>query len=64
MARATKGATGTITITQGDKKTVLPLQPAGANTMEAKGTFASGGKAAATITLLGRKPQDVTWTLK
>lgn len=61
---ATKGATGSITIVQGDKKTTLPLQPAGVNAMEAKGTFGNGGKASATITLLGRKPQDVSWALK
>ncbi|RQP21852.1 hypothetical protein [Piscinibacter terrae] len=61
---ATQGATGTITITQGDKKTTLPLTPTGANALEAKGTFAKGGKASATITLAGRKPQDVTWALK
>lgn len=60
----TKGATGTITFTQGDKKTVLPLEPAGANKMEAKGTFSPGGKALATITLPGRKPQEVSWALK
>ena len=53
---ATKGATGSITIVQGNKKTTLPLQPAGANAMEARGSFGSGGKAAATITLSGRKP--------
>ena len=61
---ATKGATGSITIMQGDKKTTLPLQPVGANAMEAKGSFGSGGKAAATITLSGRKPQEITWALK
>ena len=61
---ATKGATGSIAIVQGDKKTTLPLQPAGANAMEARGSFGSGGKAAATITLSGRKPQEITWALK
>lgn len=61
---ATKGATGTITLIQGDKKTTLQLEPTGNNAMEAKGAFAAGGKAAATITLAGRKPQDVTWALK
>ena len=60
----TKGATGTLTITQGDKKMTMTLQPAGGNAMATKGIFASGGKAAATIALAGRKPQDVTWTLK
>ena len=61
---ATKGATGSITIVQGNKKTTLPLQPAGANAMEARGSFGSGGKAAATITLSGRKPQEITWAVK
>ena len=60
----TKGATGTITFTNGEKKTVLPLQPTGTNAMEAKGAFSPHGSVSATITLLGRKPQDVTWTLK
>ena len=61
---ATKGATGTITITQGEKKTTAVLEPAGTNTLEAKGVFSAGGKAVATITLAGRKPQEVTWALK
>ena len=61
---ATKGATGTITITQGEKKTTAALEPAGTNALEAKGTFGTGGKAVATITLAGRKPQEVTWALK
>ena len=61
---ATKGAAGNITITQGDKKTTLELQPVGANAMEAKGSFSTGGRAFATITLSGRKPQEVTWILK
>ena len=60
----TKGATGTITITQGEKKTTAVLEPAGTNTLEAKGVFSAGGKAVATITLAGRKPQEVTWALK
>ena len=61
---AMKGATGTLTIMQGDKKATYPLVPTGTNALEAKGAFAAGGKAAATITLAGRKPQDVTWALK
>lgn len=61
---ATKGASGTITITQGEKKTTAALEPAGTNALEAKGAFSTGGKAVATITLAGRKPQEVTWALK
>lgn len=43
------------------QKTAQPLEPSGTNAMEAKGNFATGGKAAATITLAGKKPQEVTW---
>ena len=63
---STKGATGTLTLSRGDYKTTVALQPSGANVLEAKGAFkvGAGTKAVATITLSGRKPQEVTWTLK
>ena len=63
---STKGAMGTLTLSQGDYKTTVALQPSGANALEAKGAFkvGAGTKAVATITLSGRKPQEVPWTLK
>ena len=63
---STKSATGTLTLSEGDSKTTVTLQPTGVNVMEAKGAFkvGAGAKAVATITLSGRKPQEVHWTLK
>lgn len=63
---STKGATATLTLSQGDYKTTVALQPSDANALEAKGAFkvGAGTKAVASITLSGRKPQEVNWTLK
>jgi hypothetical protein len=63
---STKDAKGTITIIRGEEKKTVELKPSGSNTLEGKGAFkvGAGAKAVAMITLSGRKPQEVTWTLK
>jgi hypothetical protein len=63
---STKGATGSIILSRGEDKTTTTLEPTGTNALEAKGSFkiGAGTHALGTITLAGRKPQEVTWTLK
>ena len=62
----TKGASATITVMRGEDKTTATMEPTGANALEAKGAFklGPGTRAQASITLSGRKPQDVNWVLK
>lgn len=63
---STKGATAALSLTSGNDKANAKLEPAGENKLEAKGTFkvAPGTRVLATITLEGKKPQQVRFTLK
>ena len=62
----TKGATASVTLMSGADKNVVKLEPAGENKLEAKGSFkvASGTKVLATVTLPGKKPEQIRFTLK
>ena len=62
----TKGASGTLTLLAGKEKISGALVPAGDNRLEARGAFklAPGARVVATITLPGRKAEQVRFTLK
>ena len=62
----TKGATAKVTLLNGNEKTEAALSPAGANKLEARGTFkaAPGTKAAAVVALAGKPAQSVRFTVK
>lgn len=61
-----KNGTATLTLLSGTDKTDAKLNGAGANKLEAKGSFkaAPGTKAAATVTLPGQPPRSMRWTIK
>lgn len=63
---ATAGASGTLTVLKGAKKTELPLLPAGANTLLVKGDagLAAGAKAVAAITFADKKTASVRFSMK
>lgn len=63
---STKGATASLALTAGNEKSSAKLEPAGENKLEAKGSFkvAPGTRVLATITLEGKKPQQVRFMLK
>ena len=62
----TKGATARLTLLTGKEKTEVMLAPAGGNKLEAKGVFAvgPGTKAVAVVTLAGKPPVSVRFTVK
>lgn len=63
---STKGATATLSLTSGNEKSSVKLEPAGDNKLDAKGGFkvAPGTRVLATVALEGKKPQQVRFTLK
>lgn len=63
---STRGATASLVLTSGNEKSNAKLDPAGENKLEAKGSFkvAPGTRVLVTITLEGKKPQQVRFTLK
>jgi hypothetical protein len=63
---STKGANASLALTSGSDKSSIKLDPAGDNKLEAKGSFkvAPGTRVLATITLEGKKPQQVRFMLK
>jgi hypothetical protein len=62
----TAGASGKLTLLSGKDKTEAPLKPAGDNRLEAVGPFklGPGTKVVATVTLAGRPPANVRFTLR
>ncbi|HEX9173873.1 MAG TPA: hypothetical protein VF861_14570 [Telluria sp.] len=62
---STAGMSGTLTVLQGTRKSVLPLAAAGANTLVAKGpTLARGNKAVAAITFANKDVVNVRFSVK
>ncbi|WP_426211504.1 hypothetical protein [Massilia sp. TWP1-3-3] len=63
---ATAGATGTLTVLSGGKKSETVLQPSGANTLTSKTPIqlAGGAKAVASITLAGKEAVSVRFSHK
>jgi hypothetical protein len=63
---STVGATGKLTILNGKEKSELPLEPAGDNTLAAKGDtkFVKGTKAIASITFADKKTVNVRFSVK
>lgn len=63
---ATRGATGKLTAMTGTEKTEAPLEPAGDNRLNAKGSIklAPGSKVVASIQLDGKKPASVRFAVK
>jgi methionine-rich copper-binding protein CopC len=63
---ATAGATGSMTILAGSKKSVVALQPAGANTLVSTTDvkFERGNKAVASITLPGKEAISLRFSRK
>jgi hypothetical protein len=63
---STAGAVAKLTLLSGADKRELALSPAGDNKLEAKGAFKAGPgtKAVATVTLAGKKPVNVRFSLK
>ena len=62
---ATKGGNANVTLLSGDKAPVK-LEPAGENRFEAKGNFkvVAGTKVLATVTLPGKKAEQIRFTTK
>ncbi|HAT9478913.1 TPA: hypothetical protein JBD06_06835 [Legionella pneumophila subsp. pneumophila] len=62
----TTGATGKLTILNGMQKSELPLEPAGENTLAAKGDtkLDKGAKAIASITFADKKTVNVRFSVK
>lgn len=63
---STAGATGKLTLLSGKEKSEAVLKPAGDDRLEAEGPFklGPGTKVVATVTLAGKKPAAVRFTLK
>jgi hypothetical protein len=63
---STEGATGKLTVLNGKEKSELPLEPAGDNTLAAKGDtkFVKGSKAIAAITFADKKTVNVRFSMK
>ena len=63
---STAGAVAKLTLLSGADKSELALSPAGDNKLEAKGSFKTGPgtKVVATVTLAGKKPVNVRFSLK
>ena len=66
QALSTAGATGSLTILAGSKKSEVVLEPAGSNTLVSKTDvkFERGNKALASITLPGREAISVRFSRK
>lgn len=62
---STAGASGKLTLLSGKERAEAVLQPAGANRLEAAGPFklGPGTKVVATLTLAGRPPTNLRFTL-
>jgi hypothetical protein len=62
---STAGATAKLTLLTGTDKSEVALAPAGDNKLEAKGAFkvGKGTKAVATVTLQGKKPVNVRFSM-
>jgi hypothetical protein len=65
-AAKTAGATGKLTLLSGKEKAEAVLKPAGDDRLEVEGPFklSPGTKVVATVTLAGKKPANVRFTLK
>lgn len=65
-AAKTAGASGKLTLLSGKDKAEAALKPAGDDRLEAEGPFklGPGTKVVATVTLAGKKPANVRFTLK
>lgn len=63
---STEGATGKLTVLNGTKKSELPLELAGDNTLAAKGDakLVKGSKAVACITFTDKKTANVRFSVK
>lgn len=63
---STAGASGKLTLLSGKHKSEAPLKPAGDNRLEAVGPFkiGPGTKVVAAVTLAGRPPANVRFTLR
>ena len=63
---STKGGSASVTLLGAADKAVIKLEPAGENRFEAKGNFkpAGGTKVLANVTLAGKKPTQIRFTLK
>ena len=63
---STKGGSANVTLLSGPEKSTVKLEPAGENRFEAKGSFkvAAGTKVLASVTLPGKKGQQIRFTLK
>ncbi len=64
--KPTAGATGTLTVLKGARKTELPLEAGDRNTLRVKGdaTLAAGSKAVAAITFADKKVVSVRFSIK
>jgi hypothetical protein len=62
----TAGATARVTLLNGTEKTEVTLAPAGDNKLEARGSFKiqPGTRAVAVVTLAGKPPITVRYTIK
>lgn len=62
----TAGATGTLTVLKGTKKTELPLEAGGNNTLVVKGDakLVPGSKAVAAVTFADKKAVSVRFSIK
>lgn len=62
----TAGAVAKLTLLSGTDKSEIALRPAGDNRLDAKGQFKTGpgSKAVAMVTLAGKKPINVRFSLK
>lgn len=62
----TAGATGKLTVLNGAEKIELPLEPAGDNTMAAKGgaKLVKGAKAIAAMTFVDKRAANVRFSIK
>lgn len=66
VAKSTAGATGSLTVLSGGKKSEVALEPAGDNTLASKTAvqLTPGTKAVASITLPGKEPISVRFSKK